>query len=325
MARHISIDLGTSNTVISEKNKGVILCQPTVAAIDNSTQRIVAVGNEAKELLGKTPKEVCVVSPVKSGVVADFDATCAMLKVFLSSILPKGAIRPRATVCIPPDLTQVEKHTLLEAVSRSGARFSCILESPIASLIGAGVEVSQPEGNMILDIGGGKTCAAVVSFGGIVSSACTTSAGNEMDKQIANYIKKNHAVLIGEKTAEEIKIKIGTAHPDTHEKSLTVMGRCEKTGLPRELSVTSAEVYEAILPTLSKIADTVTAALQNSPAELISDLSKKGILLCGGGANLAGLDLYLENNLGIGATLLKEAMVCSAVGGCADASSGVMQ
>ena len=178
---------------------------------------------------------------------------------------------------------------------------------------------------MILDIGGGKTCAAVVSFGGIVSSACTTSAGNEMDKQIANYIKKNHAVLIGEKTAEEIKIKIGTAHPDTHEKSLTVMGRCEKTGLPRELSVTSAEVYEAILPTLSKIADTVTAALQNSPAELISDLSKKGILLCGGGANLAGLDLYLENNLGIGATLLKEAMVCSAVGGCADASSGVMQ
>ncbi len=325
MARHISIDLGTSNTVISEKNKGVILCQPTVAAIDNKTQRIVAVGDEAKALLGKTPREITVISPVKSGVVADFDAACAMLRAFLTSILPRGAMRPRATVCIPPDITQVEKHTLLEAVSRSGARYAYILESPIASAVGAGVEVAEPEGNMILDIGGGKASAAVVSFGGIVSSACTTFAGNEMDKQIVNYIKKNHGLLIGEKTAEEIKIKIGTAHPDAQEKSITIMGRCEKTGLPKELTVTSLEVYEAILPVLLKIADTVTTALQNSPAELIADLSQKGIILCGGGASLSGLGAFLENNLGLGATLCKDAPLCSAIGASTDISIGVSQ
>jgi len=325
MAKYISIDLGTSNTVISEKNKGVVLCQPTVAAIDNSTSRIVAVGEEAKELLGKTPKAVSVISPVKSGVVADFDTACAMLKAFLCDILPKGAIRPKATVCIPPHITQVEKHTLLEAIERSGVRFDESIDSPVASLIGAGVKVEEPAGNMVLDIGGGKVCAAVVSFGGIVASACTQNAGNEMDRQIVAYVKKNEGVIIGKKTAEEIKIKVGAAHKEAPQKTITVTGRCEKTGLPREITLETVQVYEAIYPVLTKIVDTVAQALQDSPAELIADISTKGILMCGGGAKLPELSAFLEDNLGLGATLLKEAEICSAVGAGMDISTGAGQ
>jgi len=325
MAREICIDLGTSNTVISEKNKGIILCEPTVAAVDNSTGKILAAGSDAKNLLGKTPSEISVVCPIKSGVVADFDVAGAMLRTFLTSVIPKGALRPKACVCVPCGITRVEKSTTLEAIERAGAKPAYTVDTPIAAAMGAGLDVSEPSGNMILDIGGGKICASVISFGGIISSAGTTAGGNEADICIVEYIRRNFGVLIGERTAEKIKLSIGTASGNTDEKSIRITGRNEKTGLPEEITVTEGQVYEAILPMLTKMTELVKKVLSNTPAELCEDLRERGIFLCGAGAGLTGLTGFIENHTGFRATVTADAHLCAALGAQALCDMGAAQ
>ena len=314
MAREICIDLGTSNTVISEKNKGIILCEPTVAAIDNSTGKILAAGTDAKNLFGKTPAEISVICPVKSGVIADFDTAAAMLRTFLTAVIPKGALRPKACVCTPCGITRVEKSTVLEAVERAGAKSNYTVDTPIAAAMGAGLDVSEPSGNMILDIGGGKICASVISFGGIITSSSITDGGDEMDRCIVEYIRKKSGVLIGERTAEKIKLSIGTAYDTLGEKSINITGRNEKNGLPQEITVTEEQVFEAISPVLAKITELVKTVLSHTPAELCEDLRERGMHLCGAGAQLPGLAEFIENTTGFRATVCVDAHLCTALG-----------
>lgn len=314
VAREICIDLGTSNTVISEKNKGIILCEPTVAAVDSATGKIIAAGSEAEKLMGKTPAEISVICPIKSGVVADFDVCVAMLRTFFTEIFPKGALRPKGWVCIPSGITQVEKSTLIEAITRAGIKCSYTIDSPVASAMGAGLEVSEPSGNMILDVGGGKSNASVLSFGGIITCGSASAGGKKIDNHIAEYIRKNLGVRIGEKTAEKIKLSIADARSDATEKTITVTGRSEKNGLPREITVTQEQVYEAVLPCLYEMAQLVKDVLSDTPPELCYDLKERGIYLCGGGARLCGLAEFVEENTGFCATLCNDAHLCSATG-----------
>lgn len=299
MPKHIIIDLGTANTKISEPEKGIIFSAPTVVAAEKLTGRVVAVGVDAKNLLGRAPATISVISPIKNGVISDIDATSAMLKIFLNNLFSRSTFRPKAEIIIPVDATEMERRALKEAAERSGVKVQKITVSPMAAATNANLETDAPIGNMILDIGAGITTAAIVSFGGVVCSASCNAAGNEMDKHIKEYIKKNFGVTIGIKTAEEIKCAIGSAHPDVPSKEITVLGRDNETGLPKEITVTSEEVRGAIAPVLSGICDVIKLALENTPAELACDLKDRGITLCGGGAALSGLSRFLQENIGL--------------------------
>lgn len=299
MAKHVIIDLGTSNIKITEAGKGEIFSAPSVVAIDNKTGRVVAVGADAKNLLGRAPADISVISPVRNGVIADFEVASAMLKVFLNSVFPKGTLRPRAEIIVPIRVTDMEKRAITEAASRAGVKVLKITESPLSSAQSAQIDISQPYGNMILDIGAGLVSAAVISFGGIVCGAVSSDAGNEMDKNIKDYIKKNFGVSIGEKTAEEIKCAIGSAHPSSDSGEFTLLGRCISSGLPKEITVSSEEIRHAISPTLMGILDVIKAALENAPPELACDLKERGITITGGGANLLGLSQFIQENIGL--------------------------
>jgi len=306
LAKRINIDLGTENTKILSKDNEVILNEPSVVAISNNSRQILAAGAEAKELLGKTPKDVSVVHPIKNGVISDFEAAVAMLKSFLGSSLKKSAIRPKATIYLPYGITDVEKRAIIEAVSRSGGKSTHIMESPLASAIDAGVPIYSATGNMIADLGGGRVCAAVISFGGIVSSVFTTSAGKKMDECILEYIKKEHRLAIGEKTAEFIKIEIASAYPDENEKEMTVTGRDIDTGLPKKITISSSQVRDAISGVLLDIIDTIKKALENTPAELTKDLTENGIVLTGGLSRMPHIARFVEENIGIPARIAKD-------------------
>lgn len=325
MAREICIDLGTSNTVISEKNKGVILCEPTIVALDKATKKVLTAGEDARELLGKTPAEISVVCPVKTGVVADFDATSSMLKMFFERIFPKGALRPKVCVCLPCGITQVEKSTILEAIARAGGKCSYTIDSPVAAAMGAGLDVSLPAGNMILDIGGGKMCASVVSFGGIITSHHLPEGGDKADEYIVNYISKNFGVKIGKKTAETIKQSIGSACQFDAEAEICVTGRNEKSGLPQEIIVTRTQVRDAISPFLQSVTELMKNVLFDTPAELSEDLKKSGIYLCGGTSQLSGLSEFIKEATGFDTTLCQSPILCTAIGAQSLLDSGAAQ
>lgn len=321
MSKHISIDFGTKNTIIAEENSGVILNEPSVAAINLKTGQLVAVGSEAKELLGKTPKDISVVSPVVGGVVADFDVASIMLKSFIENSFPKGIMRPKATVCIPYGITDVEEKVMLECISRANVKCDFTFEASIAALVGEGVEVSAPCGNMLLDIGGGKVCASVVSFGGIVSATTKTFGGDKMDLSVVDYIKDKYGVKIGKKTAEEIKIKLGSCFGG--DGTYLVVGRDESSGLPKEISVTSDDVFCAVSNCLCDIINVVKATLENTPQELINDIRENGIYLFGGVSQLSGLERFVEENIGIKAHMSKSPIESAALGACSLLSKGI--
>ena len=325
MSKHITIDLGTSNTVISSKDKGILLNEPSVVAIDLTTKRAVAVGSEAKELLDKTPKDISVITPLKNGVVSDFDLTCAMLKSFLGNIFQKSAIRPKTTVCLMQGMTDVESKVLTEAISRAGAKVSYTLDAPISAFLGMGIDIASATGNMILDIGGGKTAASVISFGGIVAKTVENCGGDEMDALIVSYIKENFGIIIGKKTAEDIKISIGTAEEKEPENSISVMGRDERSGLPKEVVVTDADINKAIMPVLLKIIKIIKDTLYNTPAELMRDIDERGIFMCGGVSRLRGLDKFIKDRVDIFVTPYKSPDECIALGGCTVFDTGVAQ
>lgn len=314
MAKFIGVDLGTANTLVYCKGKGIVLKEPSVVAVDSESGRVLAVGREAKNMIGRTPDEVLVIRPMRDGVIADFDVTQAMLKAFIEKSCPGGVMRPHVTICVPFGVTEVERRAVLEAVMRSGGKNAYVIEEPMAAALGAELPVSEATGSMVVDIGGGTCEVAVVSFGGIVASTSIRYAGDKMDADIADYVKNAYNLMIGERTAEDIKINISTAHPSCEEKRISVMGRDLASGLPRLLTVTSTEVREAITGTVDKVIGAVRDTLENTPPELAADIVNRGIVLTGGGARIPGMDILIKEKTGIDAYVAENAEDCVAVG-----------
>ena len=311
----IGIDLGTCNSVIFSPKKGIVLKEPSVVAVSVLENKILAVGQAAKEMLGRTPETIKIYRPLKDGVIADFRVTQAMIRYFLDKIFGKFRIlKPEIVIGIPAGATSTEKRALIEAAKAAGAREVFVVKEPILAALGAQIEIEACSGNLVCDIGGGTTEVAVISLGGIVNFKSTRIAGDEMDLAIADYIKKNYNLAIGEQTAEEIKIKIGTAVPEKEKKEILIKGRDLISGLPRTIKVNSNEVSQALSDVLAEIIQTIKATLRETPPELAADIMEKGIVLTGGGALLRNLPKLIKNSIGIPVILAEDPMSCVAKG-----------
>ena len=310
-SKDIGIDLGTANTLVTLKGKGVILKEPSVVAIDRRSGNILATGYEAKEMLGRTPETIKAVRPLKDGVIADFTATQLMLKNIVSKVCQRyNAGRPRVVVGVPSGITEVEERAVEESVLRAGAKEVYLIEEPMAAAIGANLDVADATGNVIVDIGGGTTEVAVISLGGVVISNSLRTAGDELDEDIVNYIKREMGLAIGETTAEEIKIEIGCALPLMTEASMEVRGRDLGNGLPRNVIVTSTQIEEAMHDSINEIVEVVKATLEKTPPELASDIVEKGIVLAGGGALIRNLDKLLSQKTEMPVYIAEDPLEC---------------
>ena len=315
MARDIGIDLGTANTLIYMKGKGIILREPSVVAVDIRNDTVKFVGDEAKEVVGRTPASIVAVRPLKDGVIADFDIAASMLQLFIKKTLGSVTFnRPRVVICIPSGVTAVERRAVREATLKAGARQVSVIEEPMAAAIGAGLPISEPTGSMIVDIGGGTAEIAVISLGGIVASRSVRMAGDMFDQAIIAFIKRKYNLLIGERTAEQIKIEIGSAYPMDPEMTLEIKGRNLVDGLPKNVVVHSEDVREALLECLVKITSAIKETLERTPPELSADIIDHGITLTGGGALLRGLDKLIESETGIDVHVAEDPLDCVAKG-----------
>lgn len=310
----MGIDLGTASILVYVKGKGIVLNEPSVVAIDQNTNKFLAVGEEARKMLGRTPGNIIAKRPLRDGVISDYEITERMLKYFIHKAIGKFIFRPRIIVCVPSGVTEVEKRAVLEASNSAGARKTYLIEEPIAAAIGAGIDITEPNGNMIVDIGGGTTDVAVISLGGIVVSRSIKVAGDECDEAIVRYIRKKHNVMIGERSAEELKINIGTASKRDKEVFMEVRGRNLVTGLPKTINVSSEEMLEALEEPVTNIIDAVHAVLERTPPELAADIGNKGIVLTGGGALLWGLDKLITKRTGITTQIAEDPVACVAIG-----------
>lgn len=316
VSKDIGIDLGTANVLVTLKGKGIVLKEPSVVAIDKKTGTILSTGFEAKEMLGRTPEDINAVRPLKDGVIADFTATQLMLKNILTKVCRKyNVVRPRVVVGVPSGITEVEERAVQETILQAGAKEVYLIEEPMAAAIGANIEVAEPSGNIIVDIGGGTTEVAVISLGGIVVSYSLRIAGDELDEDIVNYVKKEMNLAIGETTAEEIKTTIGCAKPLMTDMSMEVRGRDLATGLPKNVQLYSSQVMEAMSESILKIVDLVKLALEKTPPELSSDIMEKGIILSGGGALIQNLDKLLVDYTGMPVYVAENPLDC-VVKGC---------
>ena len=310
-SKDIGIDLGTANILIAVKDKGIVFSEPSVVAIDQKTNKILATGEDAKEMLGRTPENIKAIRPLKDGVIADFTATGLMLKKIIDKVANRYNIgRPRVVVGVPSGITEVEQRAVEESVLQAGAKEVYLIEEPMAAAIGAGIDVSEPTGNIIVDIGGGTTEVAVISLGGIVVSYSIRIAGDELNEDIINYIKRNHNLAIGETTAEKIKMEIGTATPLMAEEVIEVRGRDLLSGFPRNIIVTSTEISEAIEDSLLEIIDAVKLTLEKTPPELSADIAEKGILISGGGALIKNFDKLLSEKTDMPVFVADEPLSC---------------
>lgn len=315
LSKDIGIDLGTANTLIFMKGKGIIVREPSVVAIDTRTDVVKCVGQEAKNVIGRTPGSITAVRPLKDGVIADFDVTTAMLEQFIEKALNKGfRSRPRVIICIPSGVTAVEKRAVKEAAERAGAKRVSVIEEPMAAAIGAGLPIEEPTGNMVVDIGGGTSEVAVISLGGIVTSKSVRVGGDAFDEAIINYIKKKYNLLIGERTAETIKIEIGSAFPLEEEKEMTIKGRNLLNGLPENIEISSEEVRDALGESLDSVLSAVKETLEKTPPELAADIITQGITLTGGGALLRGLDSLITHETGMPVKIAERPLDCVADG-----------
>ena len=311
LSKDIGIDLGTANVLIHIKGKGIVLNEPSIVAIDTETRRVIAVGHEANEMLGRTPGKVKAIKPMKDGVIADFEITEIMLNEFIKKIKAKKLFsRPKILICCPTNITQVEKNAIKEAAERTGARKVYIEEEPKVAAIGAGMDITKPNGNMVLDIGGGTTDIAILSLNGIVSSSSIKIAGNVFDQEIIKYIKDKYKLLIGEKTAEDIKINFANVFKPDKKKKLEVRGRNLITGLPDSVEITQQETKDALTESVNKIIKSTVSVLEQTPPELSADIYEKGVILTGGGALLTGLDELLEENLNIPVLIAESPLTC---------------
>ena len=310
-ARDIGIDLGTANTLIYVRGKGIVLREPSVVAINLHGNKILAVGNDAKQMIGRTPSNIIAVKPIRDGVIADFEATKTMLKFFVKKVVANGLLsKSRIVICVPSGVTEVERKAVEEATILAGAREVHIIEEPTAAALGAGLPVSEPIGSMIVDIGGGTSEVAVISLGGIVTSKSIRVAGNEFDNAIINYVKKEFNLMIGERTAEDVKINIGSAYPGIREEEMEIKGRDVVSGFPRAAIVTSENIREALMDTLELVADAIKSTLEKTPPELAADVFEHGIHLAGGGALLAGLDRFINRHTNIQVFITEHPMDC---------------
>jgi rod shape-determining protein MreB len=315
MATDIGIDLGTASVLVYIKGKGVVLKEPSVVAFDRDTNKIKAIGEEARLMLGRTPGNIVAVRPLRQGVISDYTVTEKMLKYFIQKAVGKQRFRkPRISVCVPSGVTEVEKKAVEDATYQAGAREVTIIEEPIAAAIGAGIDISRPCGNMIVDVGGGTTDIAVISLGGTVVSTSVKIAGDDFDDAIVRYMRKKHNLLIGERTSEDIKIKIGSAYRRPESVSMEVRGRNLVTGLPKTISVTSEETEEALRDTTAQIVEAVHSVLEKTPPELAADIADRGIVLTGGGCLLYGLEELIEEKTGITTMTSEDPMTAVAIG-----------
>ena len=314
-SKDIGVDLGTANIIITIKGKGIVLNEPSVVAINKSTGEILATGSEAKEMLGRTPNDISAIRPLKDGVIADFTATQLMLKSMLQKVCQRyNAGRPRVVVGVPSGITEVEERAVEESVMQAGAREVYIIEEPMAAAIGANLEVAEPNGNIIVDIGGGTTEVAVVSLGGIVTSNSLRVAGDELNEDIVNYVKREMNLAIGETTAEQVKINIGCAKPLLTEESMEIRGRHLATGLPETAIITSTQVQEAMNDSIEKIVDIIKQTLEKTPPELASDIMERGIVLTGGGALIRNFDSLLAEKTEMPVYVADHPLECVAKG-----------
>ena len=310
-SKDIGIDLGTANILVTIKGKGIVVREPSVITIDVKTGGIIATGFEAKEMIGRTPKEINAVKPLKDGVIADFTATKLLLKNLLERVCKRyNAIRPRVLVGVPSGITEVEERAVEEAIIRAGAREVYLIEEPMAAAIGAGIEIEEPSGNIIVDIGGGTTEVAVISLGGIVISNSLRIAGDELDEDIINYVKRETNLAIGEETAEQIKKEIGCATPLMTQMTMKIKGRDLNSGLPRTDIITSDQVEQAMQESINKIVEVVKITLEKTPPELASDIMEKGIMLSGGGALIQNLDKLISAETGMPVYVAEEPLDC---------------
>ena len=309
--KDIGIDLGTANTLVTLKGKGIVLNEPSVVAIDKKTEEIIATGYEAKEMLGRTPSEIDAIRPLKDGVIADFTATQLMLKNLVAKVCQRyNAGRPRVVVGVPSGITEVEERAVQESVIRAGAKEVFLIEEPMAAAIGAGLDVAEPTGNIIVDIGGGTTEVAVISLGGIVVSNSLRTAGDELDEDIINYVKKELGLGIGQTTAEEIKIGIGSALPLMTELSMEIKGRDLQTGYPRTVIVKSSQIEEAMRNSIAEIVDVIKITLEKTPPELAADIVEKGVVLAGGGALIRNLDKLISQKIEMPVYVAEDPLEC---------------
>lgn len=317
MSKMIGIDLGTANTLVYVKNKGIVLNEPSVVALDKAQKKVIAVGDDAKRMLGKTPDSIIAKRPLKDGVIADFDVTSKMLRFFFDKVNASGIVtRPTVAVCIPYGVTEVERRAVEDATWEAGAKDVALIDEPVAAAIGAGLKITSPRGSMIVDVGGGTTEVAVLSLNGIVESHSTRAAGNALDEAIVNYMRFEHQVLIGDSTAEMLKSTIGSAHPSMDRGETEVRGSNIRSGLPKVLKVTSAQMREAMREPLEAIIGTIRSVLERTPPELSADILDYGIMLTGGGALLNGLSTLISENTGVRVSIAKKPLesVCMGIG-----------
>lgn len=314
-SKDIGIDLGTANVLIHVKGKGIVLNEPSVVALDRQTRKVLAVGTEARQMLGRTPGNIVAIRPLKDGVIADFDVTEEMLKHFINKLNVKGMFsKPRILICCPTNITSVEQKAIREAAEKSGGKKVFLEEEPKVAAIGAGMDIFQPSGNMVVDIGGGTTDVAVLSMGDIVTSESVKVAGDVFDQDISQYIKKQHKLLIGERTAENIKVEIGTVCPKGRTDSMEIRGRDMVTGLPRTITITSEEIQGALRESVSVIVQACKNVLEKTPPELSADIIDRGVIITGGGALLHGMDQLLTDELKVPVFLAENPMDCVAIG-----------
>ena len=310
LAKKVGIDLGTANSLVYVVGEGIVVNEPTVVAVSLDDERVLAVGNEARQMLGRTPGNIRASRPMRDGVIADYRVTEAMLRFFLKKVTGKGFFKPEVMVSVPAGVTQVEKRAVLNATRSAGARQAYLIDEPLAAAVGAEIPIEEASGNMILNMGGGASEAAVISLGGVVASSSVRAAGNKIDEAIASFVRRRQNLVIGDQTAEEVKIKMGSATPLKKERKMEVKGRDSVTGLPRNIEITSTEVTEAIQAPVGKIIDMVKRVLEEVPPELSSDIIDKGMVLSGGTAQLRNLDTKLTEELNIPVFVAEEPLLC---------------
>ena len=315
LAKDIGIDLGTASVLVYIKGKGVVLNEPSVVAIDKNTGRLLKVGAEAQAMLGRTPGNIVAIRPLREGVISDYDMTERMLKEFIHKVTGGFQLfKPRVIICVPSGITEVEERAVVDAGIQAGARRVYLIEEPVAAAIGAGIDIAKPDGHMVVDIGGGTTDIAVISLSGVVESASIKVAGDQFNEAIVKYMRRKHNVLVGERTAEMMKMRIGCVFPKEEETSIDVKGRCLLTGLPKTLTVTSTEMLEAFEEPVERVLEAVHGALERTPPELVADISDNGIVMTGGGSLVDGFDKLITARTGIHTMVADDAISCVAEG-----------
>ena len=314
MAKDIGIDLGTASVLVYVKGKGIVLNEPSVVAMDKNTGKLLKVGTEAQAMLGRTPGNIIAIRPLREGVISDYDMTERMLKEFIHKVAGFSFFKPRVIICVPSGITEVEERAVIDEGIQAGARKVYLIEEPVAAAIGAGIDITKPDGHMVVDIGGGTADIAVISLSGVVESASIKIAGDQLNEAVVKYMRRTHNLLVGERTAEEMKKQIGCVFPKDEEETMDVKGRCLLTGLPKVVTVSSTEMMDAFEEPVERIMEAIHSVLERTPPELVADISTNGIVMTGGGSLVAGFDKLVSARTGIHTAIAEDAISCVALG-----------